>query len=136
MIIPNLSIIFPNFLHITLVYHILQLQVSFNACAHIPSTLWVFTFYVCTHGNKRIGTHDAICDTFDAIVRDASFRVGQEQLHALPSTTFNSSHQRVDIVLTKDGICTLVNIVITNLTQANLLPQSCATQGFVAFNMI
>ncbi len=69
-------------------------------------------------------------------MRDDSFRVGQEQLHALPSTTFNSSHQRVDIVLTKDGICTLVNIVITNLTQANLLPQSCATQGFVAFNMI
>ncbi len=27
-------------------YPILQLQVSLNVCAHIPSTLWVFTFYI------------------------------------------------------------------------------------------
>jgi hypothetical protein len=33
-------------------------------------------------------------------------------------------------VLTKDGICTLTDIVIIDPTQTNLLPQSCATQGF------
>jgi hypothetical protein len=38
-------------------------------------------------------------------------------------------------VLTKDGIRTLINIVIANPTQANLLPKSCATQGFVASNV-
>jgi hypothetical protein len=37
-------------------------------------------------------------------------------------------------VLTKDGIFTLVDIVIANLAWANLLPWSCATQGFVASN--
>jgi hypothetical protein len=37
----------------------------------------------CVHGNERIGTHDAIHDTFVAIARDAGFHVGQKQLHVL-----------------------------------------------------
>jgi hypothetical protein len=68
----------------------------------------------CVHGNEHIGTHDAICNTFVAIAQDASFHMGREQLHVLPSTTFNSFRQRIDIVLTKYGICTLVDIVITD----------------------
>jgi hypothetical protein len=47
---------------------------------------------------------------------------------------FNFAHRRVDIVLTKDGIRTLVNVVIANPTWADLLPWSCATQGFVTSN--
>jgi hypothetical protein len=37
-------------------------------------------------------------------------------------------------VLTKDGICTLVDIVIINPTRVDLLPQSCATQRFATFD--
>jgi hypothetical protein len=33
----------------------------------------------------------------DTIAQD-DFHVGWEQLHVLPSTTFNSSYQRIDIV--------------------------------------
>jgi hypothetical protein len=47
---------------------------------------------------------------------------------------FNYSCPRIDIVRTKDGICTLVDIVIVNPTRVDLLPQSCATQRFAAFN--
>jgi hypothetical protein len=49
-----------------------------------------------------------------------------------PSTTLNSFHWWIDIVLTKNGICTLTDVVITDPTWTDLLPQSCATQGFVA----
>jgi len=56
------------------------------------------------------------------------FHMGWEQLHALFSNTLIPLVNK-----SKDGICTFVNIDITNPTQANLLPQSCATQGFVAF---
>jgi hypothetical protein len=73
-------------------------------------------------------THDAICNTFAAITWDVGFHMGQKQLHALLSNMFNSSYQQVDIMLTKDGICTLIDIVITNPTQVDLLPRSCATQ--------
>jgi hypothetical protein len=67
------------------------------------------------HGNEQMGTHDIVRDTFVAIVRDAGFHVRQEQLHALPLIMFNSSHHcRIDIVLTKDGIRTLTNIVIAH----------------------
>jgi hypothetical protein len=70
----------------------------------------------CAHDNECIGTHDAIHDLFATIMRDASFHVGQEQLHALPSTTFNFFHQRINGVLTKNGIHTLTNVVIANPT--------------------
>jgi hypothetical protein len=39
-------------------------------------------------------------------------------------------------MFTKDDICTLVNVVIVNPMQVNLLPQSCATQGLVAFDVV
>ncbi len=45
----NLSIIFSNFSHHfihNLDYPILQLQTSFNVCAHIPLTIWVSTSYI------------------------------------------------------------------------------------------
>jgi hypothetical protein len=38
-------------------------------------------------------------------------------------------------MLTKNDICTLVDIVITNPTQLDLLPQSYATQGFATFDV-
>jgi hypothetical protein len=84
----------------------------------------------CAHGIERTKTHDAIHNTFATIVWDASFHMGQKQLHALPSTTFNSFCWRVDIMFTNDGIHTLVDVVITEPTQANLFPWSCTTQGF------
>ncbi len=83
---------------------------------------------------EGIKTHDAIRDTFATIMWDASFHVGRKELHNLPSTIFNSSRQQIDIVLTKDGICTLVNIVIADPIQVDLLPQYCETQGFISFN--
>jgi hypothetical protein len=86
----------------------------------------------CTHGNERIGTHNVVHDTFAAIARNVGFHVGRKQLHALPSTTFNSSCQQIDIVLTKDGIYTLTDVVIANPTRADLLSQSYTIQGFDA----
>jgi hypothetical protein len=74
------------------------------------------------HGHERTRTHDAIPDVFVGIAWDVGFHVGQEQLHVLLSTTFNPFHQRVDIVLTKDCIRTLVDIVIANPTRTDLLP--------------
>jgi hypothetical protein len=61
--------------------------------------------------------------------------MGQKELHVLFSTTFNSSCCQINIVLTKDGIHTLVNIIIIDPTQAYLLPQSCTTQRFITFNV-
>jgi hypothetical protein len=89
----------------------------------------------CAHGNESIGTHDVICNTFNATTQDVSFHVGQEQLHALPSTTFNFFRWQIDIVFTKDGIRTLADVVIVDPTQAYLLPRSCTTQGFPTFDV-
>ncbi len=36
----------------------------------------------------------------------------------------------------KDGIYTLTNVVIIDPTQVDLLPQSCAIQGFAAFDVV
>ncbi len=39
-------------------------------------------------------------------------------------------------MFTKDGIRTLINVVIADLTQAILFPQSYGTQGFAAFDVV
>ncbi len=102
-------------------------------CTH-PIDLMGIHLLHYVHGNERIGTHDVICNTFVAIAQDVGFHVGWKQLHALPSTTFNFSRWWVNIVLTKNGIRTLIEIVIADPMQADLLPHFCATQGFVAFD--
>jgi hypothetical protein len=45
----------------------------------------------CAHGNEHMGTHNEVCNTFVAIVRNVGFHMGREQLHALLATMFNSS---------------------------------------------
>ncbi len=90
----------------------------------------------CAYGNERMGTHDAIHDTFSTIMQDVNFHVGWKQLHALPSSTINSSCQWINIVLTKNGIHTLANIVIADPTWMDLLRQICAIQGSVGSDAI
>ncbi len=90
----------------------------------------------CIHDNEHMNTHDVVRNNFVAIAWNISFHVGREQLHAFPSTMFHSSHWRINIVFTKDGICTLVNVVITNLTWMDLLCQSCPIWRFVAFKVV
>ncbi len=107
--------------------------ISWCVCTH-PIDPMCNHLLRCVHGNKHIGTHDAIRNTFGTITRSVSFHMGRKQLPTLPSTTFNSSCQWVNIVFTKDGIHTLANIVITNPTRANLFPRSCTTQGFAAWD--
>jgi hypothetical protein len=86
------------------------------------------------HGNKCTGTYDAIHNTFAAITRDVNFHMGQKQLHAFPSITFNSFCRQVDIVLTKDDIRNLANVIIIDPMGTNLL-QSYTTQGFATSNV-
>jgi hypothetical protein len=68
----------------------------------------------CAHDNEAMGTHDVVHDTFVAIMWDVGFHMGWKQLHVVPSTMFNSSYQQIDIMFTKDGIRTLVDIVIVD----------------------
>jgi hypothetical protein len=70
----------------------------------------------CVHGNECTRIHDPIHNTFVAIAGNVGFHVGQKQLHVLPLATLNSFHQQTNIVLIKDGTCTLVNIVVVDPT--------------------
>jgi hypothetical protein len=81
----------------------------------------------CIHGNECTKTHDVVRDIFATIVQNVIFHMGCEQLHLIPLTTFNSFHRWVNIVFTKDGIHTLVNVIIANPTQTNLFLWSFAT---------
>ncbi len=136
----SILIIFPNvlthhFIH-DLDYPIPQLKAFLDMCVHTSHRPYGIHLLCCDHDNKHVKTHDAIRDTFATIAQDFGFHMGKEHLHALPSTTFNSSHQQIDIVFTKDDICTLADIVTTNPMRAYLLPRSNATQGFATLNAI
>jgi hypothetical protein len=45
---------------------------------------------------------------------------------------FNSFYWQIDIVFTKDVICTLANVVIVDPMWGDLLPWSCITQRLAA----
>jgi hypothetical protein len=95
-----------------------------------PIDLMGIHFLRCVHGIKRTRTHDVIRDTFATIVWDADFHMGRKQLYALPSTTFNSFCWWINIVVTKDGIRTLVDVLIVDPTWVDLFFRSCVIQGF------
>jgi hypothetical protein len=59
-------------------------------CTHTIDPMDIH-FLCCAHGNECMGTHNAIHNTFVAIVQDVSLYVGQEQLHAFLSTMLDSS---------------------------------------------
>jgi hypothetical protein len=99
-------------------------------CVHTSHWFYGYHLLHCAHGNKCTRTYDAIHNTFVAITRDVNFHVGQKQLHAFPSITFNSFRQQINIVLTKDGIRNLVNVIIIDPMWTNLF-WFCTTQGFV-----
>jgi hypothetical protein len=102
-------------------------------CPHPIDHMGIYLLHYA-HGNERTGTYDIVCDIFIAIVQDVGFHVGWEQSYALPSATLNSSHQQVNIVVTKDGIHTLTNVVIINPTRVDLFPWSYTTPGFTTSN--
>jgi hypothetical protein len=53
---------------------------------------------------------------FASIARDARFHVLQEQTHILLLPFSRFSYKWVDLVLFVDGIQTLTNVIIVNLT--------------------
>jgi hypothetical protein len=126
---------FPTTLHMQGLPHISIARIPWCVCTH-PINPTGIHFLRCVHNNEHIRTHDGICDTFVTIARNVGFHVRWEQLHALSSTTFNSSCRWVYIVFTKYGIHTLANVIIVNPTWADLLPRSCTTQGFVTLDAI
>jgi len=65
-----------------------------------------------------------------------AFMWGNNNYIALLSNMFNSSCWRINIVLTKDDIHILVDIVIVDPTRTDLFLRSCTTQGLVAFNVV
>jgi hypothetical protein len=86
------------------------------------------------HGNKLIRIDDAIHDIFVTIAQHVGLHMWWKQLHVFPSTTFNSSHQQIDIVLTRDGIHILTDVVITNPMCVDIFSRFCTTYRFATSN--
>ncbi len=100
--------------------------------SHVFVYLLMFSFVLQT----RLGLpHDAIWDAFASIIRGVGFHVSWEQTHILPPPFLQSSLRWVNIVLSIDGIHTLVNVVITDPTQAYLVSRATLLHG-VAMRLI
>jgi hypothetical protein len=98
--------------------------VSFPQCVytHTIDPMGIH-FLHYTHGNEHIGIHDVIHMTPLSPLREMLASMWDENNYkCFPSTTLNSSYPRVDIVLTKDGIRIIADVVITNPMCTNLCP--------------
>ncbi len=110
------SLVFSTTLQIWLrLPHLSIVGFSQCVCTHPMDPICIH-FLCCVHGHECIRTHDVVCDTFVTIVHDANFHLGRKWFHAFFKNMFNFSHWWINIVFTKDGICTLVDIVIADPT--------------------
>jgi hypothetical protein len=120
---PNLSIIFSNFLeHFVqdLEYPILQLQASFNVCAHIPSTLWVSIFYVVFMATNN---WNLWCNSWHLCCHCAKcwFPCG---MRTITCASFN----HIQLLSSTSWHCVyLVDLVIVDPIWVDLFPWSCVT---------
>jgi hypothetical protein len=85
-----------------------------------------------THGGERIVSHDVVRDAFASITKDVRFHVLREQTHNLSTPSFQFSCRQVNIVCKVDDICTLVDVIIVGIIQANLLSQMIFSRGLAA----
>jgi hypothetical protein len=112
--------IFPNFQLASLIFSTslqIQLWLPYPSIASIfqcvcthPIDLLGIHLLRCVHGNEHIGTHDAIRNTFVAIVLDVGFHMGWEQLsfkhiQLLPLTSWHCAHQRWHLHLSRHCHC-------------------------------
>lgn len=84
----------------------------------------------CSHGWEWITSHNAIRDVFASIMRNARFHVSCEQINVLLPPSVQFPWGWVDIMLSIDGTCIWVDMVIADPIQANLVSHvisSCVT---------
>jgi hypothetical protein len=137
--LPKLSINFLNLFHNTL--NMTWIAPYFNCkypsmCVHTSHWPYGYPFLtLCSwqqaHKNPWYSLRHLCCHLHGMLAS-----MWGENNYMCFSNMFNSSHWWVNIVFTKDGILTLINIVIVDPTWANLLPRSCTTQGFVASDLV
>jgi hypothetical protein len=115
--------------------HFLIAIIFWCVCRH-PIDPMAINLLCCIHNNEHTRTHDAIRNTFATITWDVSFHMGWKQLHSFLKSRSTPFCWWINIVLTKDDIHTLANIVIFDPTRVDLFLRSCAIQGFSAFDVV
>ncbi len=134
----SLSIIFPIFFHNTL--YAIWTTPSLN-CGYplmrVHTSHWPYGYPLFTlHSWQRMHLN-SWCSSWHLCHHYTRcwFTCGMKKLHVLPSTRFNFSCSRVNVLFTKDGIRTLINVVIANPTWANSLHLFCTIQKFATSNV-
>ncbi len=89
-------------------------------CNHAINLIGIHIF-CCVNGGEHTTTHDVIQDFFASIAKDVGLHVNAQTNTCSFDTIFPIIMVTSGYCVTVDGICTLVNIVITNLTHANFV---------------
>jgi hypothetical protein len=82
----------------------------------------VFNCYVA-HVNEHIATHDTLQNTITTIVLENGAHIQKEISHLYPHHT----RRQMDIVITKDDLKILADIVIVDLTCTYLVQHALST---------
>jgi hypothetical protein len=75
---------------------------------------------------------DKVQNVFVSIARNMRFHVSCDQTHVLSLPFLQSSCEQVDILVSIDGICTLVYVVIVNPTWVDLVSQTTSLDEVIA----
>jgi hypothetical protein len=134
--LPSLLIIFPILLHNA--PNMIWTPTSFNCrnpSMHVHTPHWCYKCPTFTSHPQQWAHEHPWCSLWPFCCCSTRWWLpcGMRTTNCTCSTMFHSSCWRVDIVFTKDNICTLANVVIINSTRTNLLHQSCAIWRFTTF---
>jgi hypothetical protein len=127
-----LSDVFSTTLRTSLsLFHTLVLEVSHCICSQ-PFDLMGIHLFHCEHGGERMASHDVVWNAFVAIAKDVRFHILRKQTHVLLPLALQSLHCWVNIVLSVNGVCTLLYIVIANPIQVDLVLRTTFSPRVVA----
>jgi len=117
--------------------HFLVFSLTHCICGQLLDPMGIHLFR-CANGGERTTSHDVVQDVFAYIMKDTRFHVLWEQTHIFLQPSLQSFYWQVDIVLSIDGIHTLVDVVITDFIQTYLVSQvalSCEVAVIVMTQM-
>jgi hypothetical protein len=100
-----------------LIYHILWLHIFHDVNVVIPSMIWVSICYVARVGMNTLKP----MIRFEIPLQLSRWKMEPTYKKKVSHLFSYHTRKRVDIVITKNGFQTLVNIIIANLIRTNLV---------------
>jgi hypothetical protein len=111
--------------------HLLISHLSWCQWGHTIDNLGTHLVW-CPCRNEHIVAHDPLWDIVITIILESGTHVQKEVSHLFPYHI----QQRMDILITKNNLCTLMDVIIVDLTCTNMVQRTLTTTTHVVMMVV